>query len=268
MAERLSSSRDTIDTGPRFSESEAIRLNNLFRGTDTPDMLRSVLRDRLAGEVAIVSSFGAESAVLLRLVAECGPGDPGDLPRDRQAFSRDAGLSRRAGRAARPDQPDRRRTRSGAARRARTTTGCAGRGIPTAAAKSARSSRWPRALAPFDATITGRKGFQSKTRARPAAVRDRPHRTLSGRLKINPLATGRRHDLDAYVAGPRSARASAGGARLSLDRLLAVHQPVAPGEDPRSGRWKGWDKTECGIHVPGQRRQRAASCRRATIRVL
>ena len=27
---------------------------------------------------------------------------------------------------------------------------------------------------------------------------------------------------------------------------------VAEGEDPRSGRWRGWDKTECGIHVPGQ----------------
>jgi phosphoadenosine phosphosulfate reductase len=27
---------------------------------------------------------------------------------------------------------------------------------------------------------------------------------------------------------------------------------VAPGEDPRSGRWKGWDKTECGIHKPGE----------------
>jgi phosphoadenosine phosphosulfate reductase len=27
--------------------------------------------------------------------------------------------------------------------------------------------------------------------------------------------------------------------------------PVAPGEDPRAGRWRGWDKTECGIHVPG-----------------
>jgi phosphoadenosine phosphosulfate reductase len=25
---------------------------------------------------------------------------------------------------------------------------------------------------------------------------------------------------------------------------------VAPGEDPRSGRWKGWDKVECGIHTP------------------
>jgi phosphoadenosine phosphosulfate reductase len=24
---------------------------------------------------------------------------------------------------------------------------------------------------------------------------------------------------------------------------------VAPGEDPRSGRWKGWDKVECGIHT-------------------
>ncbi len=23
---------------------------------------------------------------------------------------------------------------------------------------------------------------------------------------------------------------------------------VKPGEDPRAGRWRGWDKTECGIH--------------------
>ena len=27
---------------------------------------------------------------------------------------------------------------------------------------------------------------------------------------------------------------------------------VAPGEDPRAGRWRGWDKTECGIHTPDQ----------------
>ena len=25
---------------------------------------------------------------------------------------------------------------------------------------------------------------------------------------------------------------------------------VKPGEDPRAGRWRGWDKTECGIHTP------------------
>jgi phosphoadenosine phosphosulfate reductase len=38
---------DRIDTAPRFTETDAIRLNNLFRGSDTQDMLR-VLRDRLA----------------------------------------------------------------------------------------------------------------------------------------------------------------------------------------------------------------------------
>ena len=61
---------DLIDTGPRFSDTDAIRLNNLFRGTDTQDMLRSVIHDGLAGDLAVVSSFGAESAVLLHLVAQ------------------------------------------------------------------------------------------------------------------------------------------------------------------------------------------------------
>ena len=60
---------DRIDTGPRFSEADALRLNRLFHGDDTLDMLAGVLRDRLAGDVAVVSSFGAESAVLLHLIA-------------------------------------------------------------------------------------------------------------------------------------------------------------------------------------------------------
>ena len=33
--------------------------------------------------------------------------------------------------------------------------------------------------------------------------------------------------------------------------MVMARVKVAHGEDPRSGRWKGWDKTECGIHVPG-----------------
>ena len=45
--------------------------------------------------------------------------------------------------------------------------------------------------------------------------------------------------------------------RLHREGYLSVGcQPctstVAPGEDPRAGRWRGWDKTECGIHIPGQ----------------
>ena len=65
--------RDRIDTGPRFSEGDAIRLNRMFRGRDTVEMLRSVIEDGLVGELATVSSFGAESAVLLHLIAQVDP---------------------------------------------------------------------------------------------------------------------------------------------------------------------------------------------------
>src|SRR3546814_17379298 len=67
---------DRIDTGPRFSAADAIRLNRMFRGASTQEMLEAVLRDRLAGETAVVSSFGAESAVLTHLIAQVDPSVP------------------------------------------------------------------------------------------------------------------------------------------------------------------------------------------------
>src|SRR3546814_8625425 len=56
--------------------ADAIRLNNLFRGNDAGEMLAAVVADGLVGSAAIVSSFGAESAVLLHLVTRAAP----DLP--------------------------------------------------------------------------------------------------------------------------------------------------------------------------------------------
>ena len=76
MAESSVRIIDRIDTGPRFSDADAVRLNRLYRGTDTLEMLTSVLRDGLAGDVAVVSSFGAESAVLLHLVSRIDPALP------------------------------------------------------------------------------------------------------------------------------------------------------------------------------------------------
>ena len=67
---------DRLDAGPRFTEHDAVRLNRMFRGSSTHDMLTSVIRDNLAGELAIVSSFGAESAVLLHLIAQVDPNIP------------------------------------------------------------------------------------------------------------------------------------------------------------------------------------------------
>ena len=67
---------DRIDTGPRFTEHDAVRLNRMFRGSSTEEMLEAVLKDGLAGEIAAVSSFGAESAVLLHLIGSIDPNLP------------------------------------------------------------------------------------------------------------------------------------------------------------------------------------------------
>jgi phosphoadenosine phosphosulfate reductase len=100
-------------------------------------------------------------------------------------------------------------------------------------------------LAGIDATITGRKAFQASTRA---AL---PRFELDGdRLKINPLADWSKADLDAYFevhALPAHPLVAQGYPSIGCAPCTSI---VKPGEDPRAGRWRGWDKTECGIHTP------------------
>jgi len=67
---------DRIDTGAIFADEDAVRLNARFRDADAQAVLTGVLLERLAGEVALVSSFGAESAVLLHMVAQIAPATP------------------------------------------------------------------------------------------------------------------------------------------------------------------------------------------------
>src|SRR3546814_4508878 len=76
-------SRDRIDVAPRFTQADVIRLNNLFRGQDAAEVVASVIGAGLLGESAIVSSFGAESAVLLHLVSRVAP----DMPRSEEHTS-------------------------------------------------------------------------------------------------------------------------------------------------------------------------------------
>lgn len=241
--------RDTLDTGPRFSEADAIRLNNLFRGTDTVEMLRTVVRDGLAGDIAIVSSFGAESAVLLHLVASVDPTLPvlfldtfKHFPETlayRDELVGSLGLSNLVN-----ITPD------AAAIAARDGNGLRWSWDPDGCCEIRKVEPLARALAPFDATLTGRKGFQSRTRAGlPRFEIDRTD--AAGRLKINPLASWTKAELDAYVAAhalPPHPLVAQGYPSIGCAPCTSK---VAPGEDPRSGRWKGWDKTECGIHVPG-----------------
>ena len=241
--------RDRIDTGPRFRESDAVRLNRMFRGTDTQEMLTSVLDSGLAGEVAIVSSFGAESAVLLHLVAQIDPALPVLFLETGKHFPetlayRDL-LAKRLGlRDLRNLTPD------PTALTVKDETGLRWSYDPDGCCEIRKVLPLAGALGTFDATITGRKGFQSSTRAGlPRFEIDTTD--AQGRLKINPLANWSKDELDAYVAAydlPAHPLVAQGYPSIGCSPCTSK---VAAGEDLRSGRWKGWDKTECGIHVPG-----------------
>ncbi len=240
---------DRIETGPRFDDADAIRLNNMFRGSDTHDMLRAVIRDGLAGDLAVVSSFGAESAVLLHLVAQIDPAMPVLFLDTHKHFAET--LDYRDALTARLGLTDLRILVPDAAALAQSdATGLRWSWYPDGCCEIRKVAPLAKAMAGFDGTITGRKGFQSATRAGlPRFEID--HSDGEGRLKINPLATWSHDQIEAWFEThdlPRHPLVERGYPSIGCAPCTSM---VAPGEDPRSGRWKGWDKTECGIHLPG-----------------
>ncbi|MHA7819152.1 MAG: phosphoadenylyl-sulfate reductase [Erythrobacter sp.] len=241
---------DRLTASPRFTDHDAVRLNRMFRGSSTLEMLASVIKDNLAGDVAIVSSFGAESAVLLHLVADVDPNVPVLFLDTGKHFAetleyRDL-LVERLGltnlQILRPDAQEIATKDESGLRWSYDPDGCC---------KIRKVEPLEKALGAFDASFTGRKAFQSSTRANlPRFEIDTSD--VQGRLKINPLIDWNAGQIDAYFIKhdlPRHPLVERGFPSIGCEPC--THK-VAPGEDPRSGRWKGWDKTECGIHKPGE----------------
>lgn len=244
MASSAARTIDLIDTAPSFTPADVARLDARYAGFTTAAMLADLLTGEVRGRVAAVSSFGSESAVLLDLVAAVDKDVPvifintqkifGETLAYRDMLAEQLGLTD-----LRVFRPDPRRL----------------------AAKDATSLRWSydpdgccdlrkveplrRALAPFDAWISGRKGFQGTTRAAlPRFELD------EGRLKINPLADWDKAALDAAFELRKLPRHPLEAQGYPSVGCVPCTSQVQPGEDPRAGRWRGWDKTECGIHEP------------------
>ena len=102
-----------------------------------------------------------------------------------------------------------------------------------------------RALAGKAAWMSGLRRDEAPSRANAPIV----GRDLRGLIKVNPLANWTAADVDEYIA-----RHDVPVNPLTLQGYPSIGcmpctKPVAPGEDPRSGRWSGRDKTECGLHV-------------------
>ena len=240
---------DTLDLRPAFTEADVALLAARFAGSDAPAILRELLTGELAGRTALVSSFGAESAVLLHMVAQIDRDVPLVFVNTQKMFGQTLAyrdeLAERLGftdlRVYRPD-PRLLGQKDG--------TGLRWSYDPDGCCAIRKVEPLQRALAPFNAWISGRKGFQAGTRtALPLFELDRDH-AGGPKLKINPLAGWSKGRLDAYFAEhdlPRHPLEAEGYLSIGCSPCTSK---VVPGEDPRAGRWRGWDKVECGIHTP------------------
>lgn len=223
--------------------AEAARLDARFAGSDGRELLGWALGEGFGGRIAAVSSFGAESAVLLHLVASIAPAtmvvflDTGMLFAQTLQYQRE--LAVRLGLpdivAVRPDAAERADEDRDDTLHQRDVDACC-------ALRKVRPLE--RALAGCDAWITGRKRFQTTTRAALPLVE------AEGRhLKFNPLAHWSSADIDAYFVRhdlPRHPLWEFG--YLSLG-CWPCTRAVEAGEDSRAGRWSGQSKIECGIHA-------------------
>lgn len=101
-----------------------------------------------------------------------------------------------------------------------------------------------RALKPFDAWINGRKRFQGGDRASiPIVEAD------GERLKFNPLANVTPDELKALYAAMNLPPHPLVASGFTSIGCMPCTTRTKPGEDPRAGRWRDRDKIECGIHV-------------------
>ena len=102
-----------------------------------------------------------------------------------------------------------------------------------------------RALAGKEAWMSGLRRGEANTRSEAPIV----SRDLRGLVKINPLATWTDDDVAAYIAEHNIIVNPLTLQGYPSIGCMPCTTPVAAGEDPRAGRWRGTDKTECGLHL-------------------
>lgn len=222
--------------------ARAARLEARVPDGDGVKILRLALTRELPGCLAIVSSFGAESAVLLHLIADIDPATPVIFLDTGQLFSQtlqyQLALTGRLGltdvRVHRPDE---------SVCRALDPSNDLWRRDADACCNLRKVRPLERALAGFDGWISGRKRFHGGARAALPPVE-----IERGWLKLNPLADWSQAEVDAYFERyslPRHPLFELGFLSIGCHPCT---KPVARGDDPRAGRWANLSKTECGIH--------------------
>ena len=237
------------ETSPRFpgSEGRARELNATWRDAPTPEVLRHAVREAFPGRIALLSSFGAEAAVALHLLAQADSATPVLFLDTGMHFGqtlpyRDALVSRLGLTDVRTLGPG---DVSGA-----DPKGDLWRRDPDACCDLRKVRPLAAAMPGFDCLVGGRKRFHGGGRARLPL-----YEVVDGQVRLNLLADWDGERLEAYRRRhdlPQHPLVQSGFRSIGC---WPCSRPVEDaGEGVRDGRWAGQAKTECGIHLP----QRAA----------
>ncbi|KAA2316122.1 phosphoadenylyl-sulfate reductase [Pseudooceanicola sediminis] len=219
-------------------------LNDRYRHHGATSVLEAALKDPDAGELTLVSSFGAESVALLHLVSVIDRSVPVLFIDTEMLFPEtlvyQQELSERLG------LKDLRIIKAAEMDLAKEDPDGTLHQFDTDSCCDLRKTRpLQKALSQFDGWITGRKRFQSSTRA---ALQFFEADGID-RIKVNPLAHWHPEDVRNYMEENRLPKHPLVARGYPSIGCAPCTSPVAPGEDPRAGRWRGENKTECGIHV-------------------
>ena len=225
-------------------DARVAHLNQRYANHGALDVLGRALKDDQVGRIALVSSFGAESVVLLHMISVLDVSTPvlfidtqmlfEETVKYQQDVSSQLGLTDVRTIRARPD-----------AVAAHDPEGLLHQTNTDACCDLRKTEPLERALGNFDAWITGRKRFQSNSRATLEFFENEGNK----RIKVNPLAHWTPQDVQDYMINNRLPRHPLISKGYPSIGCWPCTQPVAEGDDVRAGRWRGQAKTECGIHV-------------------
>jgi phosphoadenosine phosphosulfate reductase len=221
----------------------ASRLAEKFFALDAQKVLRLAIKDLFPGRIALVSSFGADSAVLLHMVSETDPATPVLFIDTLQLFPETLAYRNQLvdqlglmnvvtlkpeDKLLVAEDPDKFLWASN----------------PDRCCEIRKVLPLAKALDGYDAWVTGRKRFQAATRAAlPLFEAD------GSRIKVNPLAAWTKADIDAYFKTHGLPHHELLAKNYLSIGCIPCTSPIRPGEDARAGRWRGRGKTECGVHV-------------------
>ena len=218
-------------------------LNKRYEGVDGQKVLRALIEDEFRGRIAVLSSFGAESVVLLDVVAEIDPSvpviflDTGKLFAETITYRDDViehlGLS--DVRIVTPDPVQ---------IEARDPEGILWYWDPDSCCALRKVEPLPSAIVEFDAVISGRKRYHGAMRSELALFE-----AVDGHVKTDPIASWTKEQVMARFESrrlPRHPLVAKGYPSIGCEPCTSQ---VAEGGDVRAGRWAGTMKTECGIHL-------------------